>query len=108
MPEYNTVESGVFNIYPNNYATWVTTEWSLCNTNCKQNRNVVCKNIFGNIVNEIYCKDKSKPLSEDNCEGDNCFYTWFTENWGECNISCVQSSSLINIKIGFSHTMDKK
>jgi len=72
---------------------WVTDNWETCGTNCKQNRLVYCKRSDGVQVGNEYCKDE-KPIESRNCTGDNCTYSWITENWGVCGTNCIQNRTV--------------
>ncbi|KPA15798.1 A disintegrin and metalloproteinase with thrombospondin motifs 9-like isoform, partial [Candidatus Magnetomorum sp. HK-1] len=72
---------------------WKTGNWSICDNNCQQTRNVWCERSDGFKVNESDCLGV-KPEIVQSCSGDNCSYSWKIDNWSICKSNCKQTRNV--------------
>lgn len=68
---------------------WVTGKWEICDAVCGegiQSRSVLCKNHFGDTVDQSECLS-SKPGNEQACKKSDC-PSWHAGSWSPCNKVC--------------------
>ena len=72
---------------------WSLSDWSNCDKDCgggTRSKNVICKNMRGNVVDNSNCDSTKKPqeLSES-CNTQSCeTYNWSSSIWSNCDKNC--------------------
>ena len=70
---------------------WMTGAWSVCDSSCRQTREVSCQR--GDA--DAGCNLGTKPREEQECESENCvrgpIYMWKVDQWSPCGKTCGYS-----------------
>ena len=71
----------------------ISDNFGICSTTCgggTRRKNVICKDLNGNIVEDKYCDISKKPVVEESCNNEVCVtYNWnISDNFGICSATC--------------------
>lgn len=75
--------------------TWSTGGWNSCDVICgrgRQQREVYCEWVKDDYNTEViansYCNSDDRPPSSQDCQEEECSYSWSLEEWSECDVNC--------------------
>lgn len=80
--------------------TWQTGDWTDCSVVCNggiKTRDVTCQAPSGTTVSNSYCDPSNKPISQDECNTQQCGYSYKISSWSSCKTNNQCSANAFSV-----------